>query len=136
MYHLLKIGLFLFGSLSTLTLNAQKSAFRRVLLFADKANDTTLTKQKQLLDLDVAGCLERDVRTEIYITSRTDKSLLKKYTITHPQFTFILIGKDGGIRLRSTKVIPKEQLFALIDAMPMRQDEIKRQRNKTIKVNN
>ena len=132
MYHLLKIGLFLFGSLSTLTLKAQKSAFRRVLLFADKANDTALIQQKQLLESDAAGCLERDIRIEIYITSRTDKTFLKKYNITQPQFTFILIGKDGGIRLRSKKVIPKEQLFALIDTMPMRQDEIKRQRNKRL----
>ena len=132
MYDILKIGLFLFGSLSTLMLNAQKSAFRRILLFADKANDTTLMKQKQLLESDKAGCLERDIRIEIYITSQTDKSLLKKYNITQPQFTFILIGKDGGIRLRSKKVIPKEQLFAVIDTMPMRQDEMKRQRNKRL----
>ena len=132
MYHILKISLFLFGSLSTLTLNAQNSAFRRVLLFVDKANDTTLIQQKQLLDSDKAGCLERDIRIVIYITNQTDKTLLKKYNITQPQFTFLLIGKDGGIRLRSKKVIPKEQLFALIDVMPMRQDEIKRQRNKRL----
>jgi hypothetical protein len=132
MYHILKIGLFVFGILGTLTLNAQNSAFRRVLLFADKANDTTLIKQKQQLDLDKAGCLERDIRVEIYMMSETDKSLLKKYNITKPHFTFILIGKDGGIRLRSAKVIPKEQLFALIDTMPMRQDEIKRQRSKRL----
>ena len=130
MYHILKIGLFLFGSLSTL--NAQNSAFRRVLLFADKANDTTLMKQKQLLESDKAGCLERDIRIEIYIISQTDKSILKKYNITQPHFTFLLIGKDGGIRLRSTKVIPKEQLFALIDVMPMRQDEMRRQHNRRL----
>ena len=130
MYHILKIGLFLFGSLSTL--NAQNSAFRRVLLFADKANDTTLMQQKQLLESDKAGCLERDIRIEIYITSQTDKTFLKKYNITQPQFTFLLIGKDGGIRLRSKKVISKGQLFALIDTMPMRQDEMKRQRNKRL----
>lgn len=46
MYHLLKIGLFLFESLGTLTLNAQKSAFRHVLRFAEKANDTALIQQK------------------------------------------------------------------------------------------
>ena len=132
MYLILKIGLFIFGSLSTLTLNAQNSAFRRVLLFAEKANDASLTIQKQLLDSDKAGCLERDIRIEIYITSQTDKNFLKKYNITQSQFTLLLIGKDGGIRLSSKKVIPKEQLFALIDTMPMRQDEIKRQRNKRL----
>ena len=132
MYLILKIGLFIFGSLSTLTLNAQNSAFRRVLLFAEKANDASLTIQKQLLDSDKAGCLERDIRIEIYITSQTDKNFLKKYNIIQSQFTLLLIGKDGGIRLSSKKVIPKEQLFALIDTMPMRQDEIKRQRNKRL----
>jgi len=35
----------------------------------------------------------------------------------------VLIGKDGGEKLRSAQPITAERLFATIDAMPMRQSE-------------
>jgi hypothetical protein len=39
-------------------------------------------------------------------------------------FTAVLIGKDGGVKLRSTKPVPAASLFGLIDSMPMRRREI------------
>lgn len=40
-------------------------------------------------------------------------------------FEVILIGLDGGVKLRQTELLTKEQLFQLIDSMPMRANEIK-----------
>ncbi|WP_322348331.1 DUF4174 domain-containing protein [Marivirga arenosa] len=37
----------------------------------------------------------------------------------------ILIGKDGGIKMRKDQPIKNEKLFATIDAMPMRKREMK-----------
>jgi hypothetical protein len=37
------------------------------------------------------------------------------------------VGKDGGEKLRSDTVVSPEQLFSIIDAMPMRKDEMKNQ---------
>ncbi len=36
----------------------------------------------------------------------------------------ILVGKDGGIKLRRSSPVPAETLFATIDAMPMRRHEM------------
>jgi hypothetical protein len=36
------------------------------------------------------------------------------------------VGKDGGEKLSSSKPLAAEKLFATIDAMPMRRDEMQR----------
>ncbi len=40
-------------------------------------------------------------------------------------FTFELIGLDGGSKYVSNHFLPREQLFALIDGMPMRKAELR-----------
>jgi hypothetical protein len=40
-------------------------------------------------------------------------------------FSVVLIGKDGGEKLRQTIPLAPADLFALVDAMPMRQAEIR-----------
>ena len=42
------------------------------------------------------------------------------------RFGAALVGKDGGVKMRSTRTIPTEELFRTIDAMPMRQQEMRR----------
>jgi len=39
-------------------------------------------------------------------------------------FEVILIGLDGGIKLEQTEVLKKEALFNIVDAMPMRRNEL------------
>ena len=39
-------------------------------------------------------------------------------------FEVILIGLDGGIKLQQTKLLTKEALFNIVDAMPMRRSEL------------
>ena len=39
-------------------------------------------------------------------------------------FEVILIGLDGGIKLQQTDVLRKEALFSIVDAMPMRRNEL------------
>ncbi|MGN7295109.1 DUF4174 domain-containing protein [Rhizobium sp. SAFR-030] len=43
-------------------------------------------------------------------------------------FQVLLVGKDGGIKLRRSDVVDPEEIIALIDSMPMRQTE-QRKRN-------
>jgi hypothetical protein len=40
-------------------------------------------------------------------------------------FEVILIGKDGGVKKRKTELMSTDGLFAIVDAMPMRQSEMK-----------
>ncbi|TCM56125.1 uncharacterized protein DUF4174 [Rhizobium sp. PP-F2F-G48] len=42
------------------------------------------------------------------------------------RFAAILIGKDGGIKLRADRPVAPDQLFGLIDSMPMRANEASR----------
>ena len=41
-------------------------------------------------------------------------------------FEVLLIGKDGGVKLRRDKPVAAFEITALIDTMPMRQDEMRR----------
>jgi len=54
--------------------------------------------------------------------------LREKFGILRDEFTVILIGKDGGVKLNRKKQTQLGDIFALIDVMPMRQEEM-RQRN-------
>ena len=40
-----------------------------------------------------------------------------------PAFRVRLVGKDGGVKLDQGAPVPPDELFALIDAMPMRRAE-------------
>jgi hypothetical protein len=41
----------------------------------------------------------------------------------------VLVGKDGGVKFRSDRPVPPEQIFDLIDAMPMRRQEMRAKDN-------
>ena len=51
------------------------------------------------------------------------KSFFEKLSISNSEFRLILFGKDGGIKLNSRKT-SLEEVFSLIDTMPMRQEEM------------
>ena len=122
----IKIHLLFILCFGTLMLSAQSKNKRRVLLFADTENNATLIQQKKILQSDEAGCLDRDIVVETFVLDKTDQSFLKKYSIKPVPFTFLLIGKDGHVALRTFKTVQNTQLFGQIDAMPMRRDEMRR----------
>lgn len=43
---------------------------------------------------------------------------------TEGDFEVVLLGLDGGVKLRKDRFVTREELFRLIDAMPMRQREL------------
>jgi len=46
--------------------------------------------------------------------------------VTYGEFQgIILIGKDGGVKLRKTYIVEANEVFDLIDLMPMRRSEMK-----------
>ncbi|QJD98052.1 DUF4174 domain-containing protein [Mucilaginibacter robiniae] len=96
---------------------------RFILLFADNSSNKYLQEQLQILQSDKPSLKERDLEIKTYFASH-DQALFNTKSIK-ANFTFLLIGKDGGEKLRSTKPIALAKLFGTIDAMPMRQDEMK-----------
>ena len=100
---------------------------RQVYIFYNQAG--TAIKDKQINDLheDKKGLQERDIIIHTFEVNKAE-SEVKKYNIaTADSFTFILIGKDGGEKFRSKDIVANKKLFSIIDAMPMRRQEMKKQ---------
>lgn len=99
---------------------------RRLLVFA-AADNPALATQRQLLSASSQDLRERDIVISEFIGSAPSAvANRKRYRIANTAFAVLLIGKDGGVKLRSTKPLQPERLFAIIDAMPMRQHEMRR----------
>ena len=52
---------------------------------------------------------------------------LRRKSDCKKDFEFVLIGKDTGVKKRWEKDLPQDALFQVIDAMPMRQYEMRQQ---------
>jgi hypothetical protein len=52
-------------------------------------------------------------------------SLREQFGVSPNAFSLILVGKDGGIKPRRNYPVKLEEIFRLIDSMPMRQDEMR-----------
>jgi hypothetical protein len=59
------------------------------------------------------------------MTAAEQAATRKRFHIAPNAFTVILIGKDGGEKLRSSIPLSVDTLRSTIDAMPMRQDEMR-----------
>jgi hypothetical protein len=105
---------------------------RRVLLVcaADEANPA-LSQQRRVIAHWRAAAEERDltvveiVGDKVIGASDTAKTLRRRYSLPTHAFAVILIGKDGGIKLRRAQAIPAGTLEETIDAMPMRRAEVR-----------
>lgn len=97
---------------------------RLVYLFGNEHRTLVVRQQIQLLDSSIAGVKERDL--EIVVVKAGNK-LYQQYKVPNNKFCIILIGKDGGEKFRSYRIIEPEKLFLLIDGMPMRKSEMRAQ---------
>jgi hypothetical protein len=77
----------------------------------------------KILDSDKSVLDERDIQALSDISDLGRGQLRESLQID--EFEIILIGKDGGVKLRSKTPISLEELFSLIDAMPMRRQEMR-----------
>jgi len=105
---------------------AQMRWERRVLILAAPSpQDPALAEQRRILGNWTEKRDERDLTIVEVIGDRvrgagdTAPSLRRKFRLP-ATFTAILIGKDGGEKLRSAKPFPTAVLEQTIDAMPMR----------------
>ena len=112
------------------TIDSLRWNSRLLLLFAP--DDAAAAPQRAIDAAAVAGYRDRDIRiVEIIgdkVSGAADRAvdLRRRYRAHRDGFAVLLIGKDGGEKLRSARPIPAERLFGTIDAMPMRRDEMKR----------
>ena len=111
---LLLLGLFMTTPSHSADLRDYRWKQRVLLLSAPAADDPLYQEQVAHLDADLARLHERD----LVILSEFGPD----------PFTLVLIGKDGGEKLRSTDPVTTDFLLALIDAMPMRRLEMRSRR--------
>ena len=85
-------------------------------------------KEAELKDRDllVAYLFPEEGRIEDETVSAEDTtSLRERYGVAEDDFVVVLIGKDGTAKERLEEPMQPTNLFATIDAMPMRQQEMK-----------
>lgn len=86
-------------------------------------NETGLTERKLLIF--TATPLGYTLGTKQDSDWQASKNLYKQFKRKDNTFEVILIGLDGGIKRRKTGLLKLEELFAIIDGMPMRRKEIR-----------
>ena len=119
-------------------LNAFHWSNRVIVLFAESEKSPQFAKQVQILRDEKDGVLDRDLVVvevletgnsrcgETTISAKKAENLRNRFQAETGVFQFILLGKDGGVKLRRKEPVSAEDLFGIIDSMPMRQQEMRR----------
>jgi hypothetical protein len=96
---------------------AYLSIINRLNLEQDQIQDRDMV----IIEVFASGVVRKNTEG-VQDTSATE--LRRRFGVSAEAFTAILIGKDGGVKLRQTGQLDLAQIFALIDSMPMRQQEM------------
>ena len=121
------------------TLESLRDHARPLLLFAKSPEDPQLRIQLRTLGEHAAEAQERQIvpiavlfnspaSTEASLTQAEAITVRRRFRIAPDEFVVLLIGKDGGEKLRDHRPLTIEHLIDTIDAMPMRQEEVRRKR--------
>ncbi|MEM6855872.1 MAG: DUF4174 domain-containing protein [Planctomycetota bacterium] len=108
---------------------------RPLLLFADERGQQNRDVQLQRVKANQDGLTDRDmvvveiVDDQITIDGQPREAdaaaLRSRYDINPDEaFTVLLVGKDTGVKLRRDVPVTIDEVFGLIDSMPMRRQEM------------
>ena len=96
---------------------------RPIVVLADSPDDPRFLEQLRLLEERLADLKERDV---VVITDTDPSQQTDLRQALRPRgFMLVLIGKDGGIKLRKPSPWSVREISRVIDKMPMRRQEIR-----------
>ena len=99
---------------------------RVVVILAPDEADGKLKEQNQMLDSQLQGLAERDIRVfRVIGNDKEAQGLRDKLRSPGMGFAVVLVGKDGYVKLRKGEPLSAEALFKTIDAMPMLKEEMK-----------
>lgn len=125
------IALSLLAAVSLITvaptsISAMKWQKRVLVISAPDANDRLLLEQRRIIARWRLGAEERDLAVvEVVgddVVGASDPASLLRLSFRLPTvgFAVVLVGKDGGAKLKENRPISAAFLEATIDAMPMR----------------
>lgn len=113
---------------------------RLFLILAPSPSDRSHERQQRLLVGTEASFEDRDLLTIRLFEDGSGEAMGEPISpeeaaeardslgVDAGRFAIILVGKDGGAKFRSDEPIAPQEIFARIDAMPMRRREM-RERN-------
>ncbi len=99
---------------------------RPLVVFADTPADPRLQQQLDMLRAEIDLLAERDV--VVLIDADPDAGGEIRAKLRPRGFQLVLIGKDGGVKLRKPFPYSVRELTRTIDKMPMRQQEVRDRR--------
>lgn len=109
---------------------------RPLLVFAPTDSDPRLVEMLSRIEASRCDFVDRDMVIGLVVTEGTstldgqvinaDESqrLANQYAISENAFSVLLIGKDGGEKLRVNEVPDLRTIYAVVDGMPMRSGEM------------
>ena len=121
------------------SLGALRWEKRPLLLFGADERDPILRQQLEAVESAREGFDDRDMVLIVVVgegasqiegrpLSLEDADHLRaSFEIGKDEFALRLVGKDGGVKRASGSVVAMKDIFDQIDAMPMRQQELRRQ---------
>ena len=109
---------------------------RPVLVFTPQADHSLLDEQRQAFAGRSNGLRDRDIVVievagdSVTVDGRNAPNLVAdglraRYRLRPSDVAVLLVGKDGGVKLRESKALSVQALFEIIDAMPMRRQEMR-----------
>jgi len=101
---------------------------RPVVVFADSADDPAFLEQIDFLAARMDALEERDV--VVLIDTDPDARSPIRLKLRPRGFMLVLIGKDGGVKLRKPFPWDVREITRSIDKMPMRQREIRERKDR------
>ena len=116
-------------------LAAHRWQHRLVLVFAPATSDTDYNAQLAILAGREPDNDDRDLLIGTFPAQGTGQfndqeiapdaiaTLRQQLAVQEDGFSVLLLGKDGGVKLRADRPLSAEQIFTTIDRMPMRQQE-------------
>ncbi len=109
---------------------------RPLLLFAAGMEGRAMMDQLERVEAAREGMRDRDMTLTVIrgdaggmhegeaISMDAAERLRERFSVPAEDFAVILVGKDGGEKLRRSEPVSMQTLFDLIDSMPMRQGEM------------
>lgn len=111
------------------TIRASRWRQRVLLVAAPTATQAAFKMQHELLAPATRQLQERDILVLDVLhdhLSPADRQYLQRDLGLHlTGFEVVLVGKDGGVKQRSTQPLALEALFGTVDKMPMRRQEMR-----------
>ena len=110
---------------------------RLIVISAPSPQNSHLLEQRRLFGGRNEEILDRDLKIiqitgqgqnlidELPLSRESAAELQSRLKIPLKEFQFLLVGKDGTVKLKSPEPVSTKLIFSLIDSMPMRQREIR-----------